>query len=380
MNISSIVDGLAAPLPQPSTFTQPQPLGAVPAPKATRQVLSPEEIRQRRRDRQKQYRDRQRQEEAETKKQFDATATEIKAARVEQDGLLNQQTVLAKAAEYCTAALQSAQAVISRSIDTVRDHVDGLAWLGLQVYSPTDAQLHDFLDKKDINGINAMSERMLKRTLEMHTRWSNEPGSRESIEAQMKRMGALRQRCLNYITLKRPELAVEIFRKRMMPTGPNGEPNAKLVAAVAEMELTPEQLETFEREWTLYLQKTESIRQELRSTLSFLASSNVRDGAALLSSISSSGLLLDRLQAVADLEQHPSSEAQAVASLSSYFHTQITITQRVCLMKHCAPFYPDTIQIGRIIFGDGDRNAIQHGVETLTTESYGTANKRYQIP
>jgi hypothetical protein len=110
--------------------------------------------------------------------------------------------------------------------------------------------------------------------MELYTRWENEPAAREKIEAKLTILRSIRLRFLTYIITSRPDLLPEIFPKGLMPTGTNGEPHPKIVAAAAEMELTPEQLESFEREWMLYLQKSQLIRQELRSTLSSLASSS----------------------------------------------------------------------------------------------------------
>jgi hypothetical protein len=231
---------------------------------------------------------------------------------------------------------------------------EGLLNLGLQVYTPSDTQLYAYIDTKDFQDLDVMSEKLGRRAHELHSRWSNELVAKENIEAQLERLRKLRLRSLSYLSTTRPEILIELFRRRLMPTGPNGEPHPKLVAAVAELEFTVEQLESFEREWTLYLQKIASIRQEVRSTVSVLASSDLKESAALYSSTGGAEVLLNRLQAVQELDQHPSQEGLLIAKLTIWLQEEITFRQESCLMRHCFPFYPDAIQLGRIIFGDGN--------------------------
>jgi hypothetical protein len=297
------------------------------------------------------------------RKQIAVTTTEIEAARVEQDNLLDERTALTKAADYCAASLQAVQAVVSAAMDKVKSDyhhaVEGLAWLGLQVYSPTDSQLHVYLANRDLEGLNDMSEKMTQRSVDLFVQWEEEPESRENIEAQLEKIRTMRVRCLRYLVQTRPETAQELLYRRLMPTGPDGSPNPKLVEAVALLKLTPEQLEAFGREWTLYLQHTEALRQEARSTLSFLTSSATVENAAEFCSIGAAGLFLERLQAVAELEVHPSIEASAIISLLCWIPANLTMHQKAILMKYSMPFYPDAIQLGRILFGDGNGNTIE---------------------
>lgn len=168
----------------------------------------------------------------------------------------------------------------------------------------------------------------------------------------------MRFRCLTYLAEARPKIAIQLMCRRLMPTSPDGAPNPTLVEAVATLDLTPEQLESFQREWLLYLQKTELTRQEARSSLSFLASSGADESAAAFCSSRASEMFLDRLEAVQELEKHPYIEAGAIANLTLRFSTSLTIPQRALLMKRCMPLFPDVVQIGRIVFGDNCGNAV----------------------
>lgn len=326
----------------------------------SRRKFNDEEVRQRRTERQRHYRERQRQGEADMKKNINVTAAEIKAELLQQDALLAERTALTKASEYCASTLSAAQSLVSNTIDIVRSEcnhaIEGLAWLSLQVHSPSDAQLHAFLARRDLNELDDMSEKVTKRCIDLLNRWNDEPESREHVEAQIEKIQNIRLRCLTYLAATRPEIVVELNSRRLIPVLPDGAPNPKLVEAVAALELTPEQLESLEREWVLYLQKTESVRQEARSSLSFLASSGADESAAAFCSIGAAGLFLDRLQAVKELETHPAIESSAIAKLSTAFAVNLTSQQKTTLMKLCMPFYPDAIQICRIVFGDTQGN------------------------
>jgi hypothetical protein len=131
------------------------------------------------------------------------------------------------------------------------------------------------------------------------------------------------------------------------------------VEAVTVLDLTFEQMETFEREWLLYLQKTQSMRQEARSLISFLDPA----GENLLSicPIEGAGKFIDRLKAVQELEKHASKEAKAVTDLIHWLTVNFSIKQKAILMKYSVPYYPDVIQIGRILFEKEDTNVNQIG-------------------
>jgi len=329
-------------------------------------TFTDEEIRQRRAERQKNYRQRQREAKAEVEKKIGVTAAEIEAELALQDALLVKSTAFTKAAEYCASTINVASFLVSNTIDKVRsdcknaveNSIDWMAWFSLQVYTPSDPQLHAFLARKNLDELENMSLQLTKRTMGLVNRWNDEPEARENIEAQIERVKVMRLRSLRYFIEKRPEFVVQILSRRLMPALPDGAPNPKLVEAVAALELTPEQLESFEREWVLYLQQTESIRQEARSSLSFLASFQGNESAAAFCSIGAAGLFLDRLQAVQELETHPSSEANAISNLNLWLTTDLTMKQKGVLFKSCMPHYPDAIQIGRIVFGDNYGNAV----------------------
>ena len=163
--IDEIIEGLPATSTEPSFATTDQPSeiqsqGTRPSTTATAKKgndqkprVVKEEERLRRAERQKRYRERQRQEEADAQNRVTETAIALERARVEQDSLLLHHTVLSKAVDYCTSSVQAAQAIVSSTISSVQTQyqsaVDGLAWLGLQVYTPSDAQLHAYIDKKN---------------------------------------------------------------------------------------------------------------------------------------------------------------------------------------------------------------------------------------
>ena len=326
--------------------------------RSSRRIYTKDEIMQRRADRQKQYRDRQRQEGADTKKQIAETAVVLEAERAENEILVAHNTVLSKAVDYCISSAHAVQALVSDTVGKVQTQyhttVDWLAWLGLQVYSPTDAQLHALVDKKDAEELNSVSEQMIARCYELFLRYDAEPEQRENIEAQLARVQSIRFRATTHLVNTRPDIVVDMARRRMMPTGPDGAPNPKLVEAVAVLNLTPEQLESFEQQWILYLQKTESMRQEARSLINLLTSSNAGLNIASMCSIgaASSSLFLKNLEAVQELELHPSKEAQAATALILWIPPNLTTQQKMVLMKHSTPYYPDIIQMGRILFGD----------------------------
>jgi hypothetical protein len=202
-------------------------------------------------------------------------------------------------------------------------------------------------------------------------RWEKEPEHREKIEKALERLQEIRVRCMAYLHKTRLNDAVELARRRMMPTGPDGQPNPELVAAAAEMELTPEQLESFEREWTLYLQRTEAIRQETRSMISLLTNSGTTESLELLCMNASAGLFLQKIEAAQGLETHPHDEAMAWMRLSTWGTTELTASQKLCLLSHSIPFMPDFIQLGIILFGNREgENATWGGrdVQSVYTE------------
>jgi hypothetical protein len=322
-----------------------------------RRSFTDEEIRQRRKERQRHYRERQREERAEVEKKINVTAAEIEAELAQQDALLTERTVFTKVVDYCSSTVSVASSLVASTIGAIRSEYnhavdEGLAWFVLQLYTPSDAQLQAYLARTDLEELDNMSTKMTERCIGLFNRWNKEPEERENIEAELEKIRGLRLRCITHLATTRPEIAIELASRRLMPTSPDGAPNPKLVEAVAALELTPEQLESFEREWVLYLQKTESIRQEAQSTLSFLASSGANENAAAFCAIGASGLFLDRLQAVQELETHPSSEATAIFNLRLWLQTRLTSQQRAILMKYSMPYYPDAIQLGRIVFGD----------------------------
>jgi hypothetical protein len=393
VNITSFMEG-SSPLPEPFNFTTHPLAGGSTAPLRStspplqnlqtkagtaRTFLTDEKVRKEGAKRQKQFRERQRQGQEEVQRQLDDLATQIEAASVEQESLLTSNRVLTKAAEYCLIAFQAAQAVVS-AMDKVQTEyssslgkwwaslVEGLIQLGLQVHSPSDSQLHAFLDKKTLVELDVMSEKVRKRTLEMHTRWLNEPDARASIEIDLGRVRQLRLRSMAYLSMTRTDIASEMFCRRLMPTGPNGEPHPKLVAAVEELEFTPEQLESFKENWRIYLETTESIRQEVRSTINDLSSSDFKENAEAYSSTGAAGVLLHRLQEVGELTLYRSKEAKAIGQLCIWFQREITFQQESCLIRQCAPFYPDAIQLGRIIFGDKDAGQTWQVESVQTTE------------
>jgi hypothetical protein len=362
------------------TYSQsPQDLqeGQEPATKSRRQrrrIYTDEEVRQRRIERQKQYRERQRGEEVQVQKQIAVATTEIEAARLEQLSLLDQSTALTKATDYCAASLHAAQSLVLDTIQKMKSEyqhaIDGLAWLGLQIYSPTDSQLYSYLDRKNVDDIDHITENIVRRSMELCIRWEEEPESRENIEAQLNKLQSMRMRSIKYLFGTRPEIVVELARRRLMPTGPDGAPNPKLVEAVSKLKLTPEQMESFEREYLLHLQKSEAVRQEARSTLNFLTSSAVKENPENFSAVGAAGIYLERMQAVAELELHPKNEALAFVNLGVWATAELTTPQKICLMHQCVPYLPDFIQIGRIIFGDGHHgSALKAGINTLTQEN-----------
>jgi len=381
------LEGLEAPSIHPSAVTTVQPdnnVNASQGPRRSRGTsgsnrggrhpLTDKESRQRRTELQRKYRGRQRQEEEDAKKKIDVIAAELEAERTQQDDLLAKRTVLTKTAEYCSSTFDVASSLVSNSIDRVRagyNHavVEGLQWFfSLQVYTPSDPQLHAFLARKDLDELQDLDLQVRKRCISLFNRWNNEPELRANIEAQLERLQVMRARSVTYLLKTRPEIVVGLNNRLMMPTSPDGAPNPKLVEAVAALELTPEQLESFEREWVLYLQKTESVRQEALSSLGFLASSGANESAAAFCSVGAAGLFLDRLQAVQDLASHPSSEANAMVDLSVWLTTNLTMQQKGVLCKSCMPHYPDAIQIGRIVFGDNYGNAVSAArVQSLPT-------------
>ena len=244
-----------------------------------------------------------------------------------------------------------------------------VTWLGLQVCSPTDAQLHAFVDKKDVDDLIKNSEQMASWFLDLLVRYDAEPESRESIEAQLQRIRCIRFRSFTHLANTRPGVAIEVARQRMMPTGPDGAPNPKLVEAVAALNLTPEQLESFEQQWVLYLQRTEAMRQETRSFISFLGSSGAQQNALSVCSMGAAELFLERLQAVQELELHPSKEAQAIADLVLWVPANLTTQQQLILMRHSMPYLPDVIQLGRILFGEACGSSAQaERIESLQSE------------
>jgi hypothetical protein len=374
VDLANLIENLAVPKAGPSAAVPSAQPSDFPAPgqrpsstttkaygnnkKKQHRGLTVEEIRQRRADRQKHYRDRQREEKIEVKNQLAVAAVEVEAARVEQDALLVQHTVLTKAAEYCSSSINAAQSLVSSSISKVTTEyqhaVEGLAWLGLQVYSPSDAQLHAFVDKRSMDDLEFVSENIIQRCTNLYARWEEEPAARENIEAQLQRIQSIRLRVIKYLAKTRPEMAIDLVTRRIMPPGADGAPNPKLEEAVAALNLTPEQLESFERQWVLYLQETESIRQEARSLISFLTFSSVKDSAASFCSIGAAGMFQERLQAVQELEMHSGHEAHAIISLQYWPIQHLSMQQKVTLMAHSSRYYPDLIQIGRILFGDSN--------------------------
>jgi len=330
-----------------------------------RRTLTDKESRQRRTELQRNYRERERQELEDAKKKVYVIAAEIEVERAQQDAILAERTVLTKATEYWTSSISLASSIVSNAIDKVRsgynqavELVEGLPrFFSLQEYTPSDRQLHAFLARKDLKELQDIFLKVRNRCLALVTRWNDEPEARENIEAQMERLRVMRLRSVKYLLETRPEIVMElnkqpVFTQMMMPTGPDGAPNPKLVEAVATLELTPEQLESFERKWVFYLQKTESIRQEARSTLHFLASSGADERAAGYSYIGASELFLGRLQAVQVLASHPASRANAMIEFSLWLSSSLTMPQKEILSRSCMPYYLDAIQIGRIVFGD----------------------------
>ena len=364
-NIEEILQRLSAPVTEPSAaVTNMTPQGQETSGAATkkrgsnrtpRRIYTEEELAKRHRESQKVYRERRRQGNIEVQKQITETATAIEAARLEQVSLLVEHTAMMKIKEYCTAAIEAAQTLVSNSFNTAQSQftsvMDGWAWLGFQIYSPSDAQLYAFLDTLDSKEIDSLSEKAMQRSVKLAYRWEAEPEARESIEEQLEMVRGMRLRTMMHLAKTRPSVVVDLVRGRIIPTGPDGEPNPKLVEAVAAMNLTPEQLESFERQWILYFQRTESMRQEARSLISFLASGSNGDDVTSFS-VGAAGLFMDRLQALQELELHPSNETRALLSLTSWIPSNLTMQQKVCLMRHTMPNFPDIIQIGRILFGD----------------------------
>lgn len=144
----------------------------------SRRFFTPEEIRQRRAERQSRYRQRQRHEEANIKKRFTETAAVLKTTRAERDLLLIQHTVLSKPVDYCVSSAHAVQALVSDTVGRVKGKVqtqyhstvNWLTLLGLQVYSPSDAQIHAFLDEKDIDELIESSEQMASWFLDLLVR------------------------------------------------------------------------------------------------------------------------------------------------------------------------------------------------------------------
>jgi hypothetical protein len=362
-------------LPDPTTGpavnppASPNIVGQPPSAATTNKVdvmpslaINDVEYRRKRAERQRNLRDRRRQEQAQVQKQIAATASDIKAAHVEQDSLLAENTVLRKVADYWKDSFQAAQSLVSSTVGKVKTDyqyaVEGLAWIGLQVYSPTDAQFHAFLDRKTTDELSSLGEKITERTACLFSQWLADPNARENIEAQLKKIGEMRLRCMNYLLATRPEVAIELFRQRLMPTGPHGEPNPTLVEVVTSVKFTPQQLEGLEREWSLYLQRTESVRQATRSMISFLTSTAAEESLESLCSMGVAGLFSERLQAARKLEAHPASEAHAFVKLTKWFSDHFTTEQKLTLMDGCAPYYPDCIQICRHLFGDTHGKAI----------------------
>jgi hypothetical protein len=369
VDLTNIIEGLEIPTAQTSAFfVQPsndstaRGQGAITAPathssgKTKTRVIDDEKIGQRRAERQKQYRERQRQGNAEIKKQFSVTAVAVEAARAEQDTLLVQETILKKAVDYCSASISAARSLVSNTVHKVRSEYQpalvGLAWLGLQVYS-TDAQLHAYIDRSSVDELDLAAEDIIQRSHSLLTRWEAEPESRGNIEAHLGRLQSTRMRCMVYLAKTRPGDVVKLASRRLMPIGADGAPNPKLVEAFTALELTPGQLDSFKREWLLYIQRTESVRQHARSMISLLTSSMVKEDAASFSSIGAAGLFLKTLEAVQELETQPTCEVRAVIRLGAWATRELSAQQKVGLMTRCVPFYPDFIQIGRIAFGDG---------------------------
>ena len=123
--------------------------------------------------------------------------------------------------------------------------------------------------------------------------------------------------------------------------------------------MSQEQIKSFEEQWIVYLQETASTRQETRSLINFLTSTAAEDDIESFCSAFAAGLFLERLEAVQDLERHPSHEAQAIVPLLYWFINMLTMRQQTTLVTRSMPYYPDVIQIGRILFGEEYANAIQ---------------------
>jgi len=370
INISKLVEELPPMDPTAVDTVQPCDLASLGRSSSTsrssrsvRRTLTDAEVRKRAAERQRAYRERRRNKTADLKKSIDVTATEIEAELVQQDSLLVERTVLTKASEYCVSSITAVSSLVSNAMERMRSEyyqaVNGLGWMLriIQGYSPTDAQMHAYLGSLKLDGLVEVAERMAKKCNGLFNKWIDEPESRATIEAQLERLRVMRVRSLKYFVENRPEVTLALYSRTTMPTLPDGAPNPKLVEAVAALELTPEQLESLEREWILHLQKTESIRQEARSTLNFFATSGADKSAAAYCSIGASELFLDRLQAVQELETHLYSEASTIVSFNIQIATVFTIPQKALLNKHCSPYFPEAVQIARIVFGDNFGNA-----------------------
>ena len=337
---------------QPSDFFTIEQLQHPPT-RGDQQNPQKNELREKHAARQRRYRERQRNEKDDINKQLTATAAEIENALVERDDILAQQTVLSKAIHYCSSVVRAAQTLVSSTFGQARSHfrssIDVFPWLDL--HTPSDAQLHAFIDIRSADELEAVSLNVMKRSVDLLLRYDAEPEAREKIEAQVERIRTSRLRTIKHLFNTRPEIIVDLSRRRIMPLGPDGAPNPKLVEAVAALNLTPEQVDSFEQEWILYRQNTESLRQEVRSLISFLTSATTEDNIAYFS-FGAADLFINRLQAVQELELHPSKETQAIITLCFWLPNNLTMAQKAILMKHSMPYLPDPIQFGRILLGE----------------------------
>jgi hypothetical protein len=46
---------------------------------------------------------------------------------------------------------------------------------------------------------------------------------------------------------------------------------------------------------------------------------------------------------------------QATGKIFLWLQSELSFKQEAALIRHCMPFYPDAIQLGRVIFGDGNK-------------------------
>jgi hypothetical protein len=327
--------------------------------------LQPEVQRERRNERQRRYRISKKTIMSVTEQQVQDTRAEIHHLKQENAEFQERVTALQSLHAFWDGLLVSLSAAVANIRHVISNISSGqprdMFKAGMYMefvtrfYEPTDQQLEIFLMNMTFQQLDEMSIDFNARKHQLLQKWLADPEQRANIEAKLHKMENMRCRGGAIIAAKRPKEGIEILARRMLPPGPNGEPNYKIYDVIEALQLTPRQKLLLEGEWQRYVLVVSQAREQADQAVQLVVGQYSDPSVlAALAMVAADGAecYLKLIDTATVLESYPEKEAQALLNLALFFNTKLlSKSQRLVAMAATSPYTLDLLQFCTVLFG-----------------------------